>query len=219
MAYSSSESTFRRISDVTYGAAARFSAPPIVVSSSAVKRASIWPCLNSGFRAASKTASAAATPIPLSAPRVVPLARIHQSSSLFFSSQTLMGSVLKLMGVSELALVTMSMWHWMQTPGAASCPGLGGSLKRTFPALSVSTEQFSGSARELRTLLKLSSSCDGRGVSVQRRKYFHSALGSGSSSSSLCDSLRFSSVSAARLILPTPLSPLSIRCFALQPRE
>ena len=55
-------------------------------------------------------ASAAAQPIPLSAPKVVRSALI-QSPSLY----VMMGSVLKLIFRSGVASVTMSMWFWMIT--------------------------------------------------------------------------------------------------------
>ena len=73
---SSSESRFIRISPLRiFGS--RLKAPVIPVSSSIVNSASTGPC---SISFDSSTAIAAATPIPLSAPRVVPFAVTHSPS-------------------------------------------------------------------------------------------------------------------------------------------
>ena len=98
---SSSESRFRRISPFTVPGF-NPNAPNIPVSSSLVMRASNGPCFRS---LASSTAMMAATPSPLSAPRVVPFA-FTQSPSIYVS----MGSFSKsfsMPGVAGLRIITL----------------------------------------------------------------------------------------------------------------
>mmetsp|Transcript_49587 Transcript_49587/g.124685 ORF Transcript_49587/g.124685 Transcript_49587/m.124685 type:complete len:226 (+) Transcript_49587:642-1319(+) len=99
-AYSSSLSRLMSRLALRKGALPRRSAPPMVVSSSTVKRHSSGPCFASGSRS---SASIAAQPMPSSAPSVVPVAFNHSPSI-----RQLIGSLSKSKTVSLFAEHTMS---------------------------------------------------------------------------------------------------------------
>ena len=96
---SSSESRFINISPFSRPGF-KPNAPVIPVSSSTVKSASIGPC---SISFDSSTASAVATPIPLSPPRVVPVAFTQPSTM-----RGLIGSFRKSCSTSEFFCGTMS---------------------------------------------------------------------------------------------------------------
>mmetsp|Transcript_31690 Transcript_31690/g.59089 ORF Transcript_31690/g.59089 Transcript_31690/m.59089 type:complete len:266 (+) Transcript_31690:1120-1917(+) len=111
----------------------RPAAPRMSFSSADVNKISIWPALNFG---SCKIAIAAATPIPLSAPRVVLSAFNHPSSTY-----PVIGSTSKLCNFPFACSQTISMCAWIATLGAFSYPGLAGRLSSRLPCSSVSTEQ------------------------------------------------------------------------------
>ncbi len=107
-------------------------APYIPVSSSTVKSASNGGCTT--FLSA-KIAIAVATPIPLSAPSVVPLAVTHSPFSSMYAS---MGSFSKSKTLSLFFCGTISMWPCRITPGWFSNPAEAGLRMSTLPISSVS---------------------------------------------------------------------------------
>ena len=111
-------------------AGSRALAPVRPVSSSTVHRISSGPWTASG---SSATAMAVATPMPLSAPRVVPSA-LTQSPS----TRTSMGSFTKSKSTSEFFSQTMSRWPWRITVGADSWPGVAGTFTARLPVASLS---------------------------------------------------------------------------------
>ena len=105
----------------------RANAPYIPVSSSTVKSASKGGCTTS---LSARIAIAVATPIPLSAPRVVPLAVTH---SPFSSTYASMGSFSKSNTLSEFFCGTISKCPCRIIPGWLSIPALAGLRIRTLP--------------------------------------------------------------------------------------
>ena len=131
-------------------------APVMPVSSSMVNRASMagW-----GMSLESKMAKMAATPIPLSAPSVVPSARTQSPSTYI-----LMPCVSKSKSVSAFFWHTMSRWLCNTMCRLPSMPGVAGLRIKTFPTSSVwvSNPQFlPKSMTQLRTS---SSFFEGRGM-------------------------------------------------------
>ena len=120
-----SESRFSRISPCSSPSGSPL-APNIPVSSSAVIRASIGPCFKS---LASITAMMAATPSPLSAPKVVLFAFTH-SPSIHGS----IGSVSKLCLLSGVFCGTMSICACRMIPLRFSIPGVAALRISTLPA-------------------------------------------------------------------------------------
>ena len=120
-----SESRLSRISPCSWPSGSSL-APNMPVSSSRVMRASMGPC----FKVlSSMMAMIEATPRPLSAPSVVPLAFTH-SPSIHGS----MGSVSKLCCDSGVFCGTISMWACRMMPLRSSIPGVAGLRMWMFPA-------------------------------------------------------------------------------------
>ena len=122
-----SESKFMRMSP-SNSPSGKSLAPNIPVSSSAVMRPSIGPCFKF---LSSMTAKMAATPIPLSAPRVVFFAFTHSPSI-----QVSIGSVSKLCLLSGAFCGTMSMCACKITVFLFSMPAEAGFFITTFLASS-----------------------------------------------------------------------------------
>ena len=133
-------------------------APNIPVSSSAVISPSTGPCFRS---LASMTAMMAATPSPLSEPRVVPLA-FTQSPSIYVS----MGSVTKLCVLSLLFCGTMSMCACKIMPLRFSMPGVAGLRMTMLPAASLKASTPTLAAKSSRNCCIFSRCPEGRGTCV-----------------------------------------------------
>ena len=103
-------------------------APTMPVSSSIVNKASIGPCFSSLL---SSTAMAAATPMPLSAPSVVPFA-FTQSPSIMVS----IGSVSNVCFLSLFFCGTISTCACKITGVRFSMPGVAGLRIKILPVLS-----------------------------------------------------------------------------------
>ena len=150
--------------------ASRPLAPSMPVSSVAVKSASMGPCSTS---VEARMAMVAATPMPLSAPRVVPLA-FTQSPSTMVS----MGSFSKSWALSLFFCGTMSRWPCRITPLRFSIPGVAGFRMMIFPASS----RMVSKPRPLPNCSTwsriISSWLEGRGICVSPWKKFHSGAGS-----------------------------------------
>ena len=125
---SSSESRFSRISPCMKPFCIS-KAPVRPVSSSRVKRHSMGPC---SMLSSANTASPVATPMPLSAPSVVPLAFNH-SPSIHVS----IGSFKKSCSTSLRLSGTMSIWACKTTVFLFSIPGVAGFSNKTLPQASV----------------------------------------------------------------------------------
>ena len=152
-----SESRFRRMSPCSSPAGSSL-APNMPVSSSRVMSASIGPC----FRLLSSiTDMMAATPSPLSAPNVVPLAFTQP-----LSIQGRMGSVSKLCVDSVSRSGTMSMWACRMTPLRFSMPADAGLRITMFPAGSLKASTPASLAKSSRNCWIFSRCPDGRGTCV-----------------------------------------------------
>ena len=144
-------------------------APSMPVSSVAVISASNGPCTTSSD---SITAKIAATPIPLSAPSVVPSALTHSPST-----RTSMGSFVKSNRLSPFFCGTMSMCACRMIPLRDSMPGVAGLRRITFPASS--TVQAMPCVRASATrYARIASSCrDGRGTRAISANFSHTSRG------------------------------------------
>ena len=131
-------------------------APVSPVSSSTVNSPSIAPSLRS---LSLRIARVIATPIPLSAPRVVPLA-VSLSPSIVSG----MGSFEKSCDTSLFFSHTMSMWLCRTIVGRSSIPGLAGLLMTTFSTLSVSYLRLCFLAKSMRYSLIFPSCFEQRGI-------------------------------------------------------
>ena len=150
--------------------ASRFLAPSSPCSSDTVKSSSSGPCATS---VSSATASAAATPMPLSAPRVVPFATT-QSPSTTTSSRPSRGSY----GLSGSRSHTMSRCAWRTTVGPRSRPAELGTCTTTLPSSSTADSKRR-SAAQRRTCSRASASCfGGRAISVSSEKRAQTPAGS-----------------------------------------
>ncbi len=152
-----SESRLSRMSPCS-SPSGRSLAPYMPVSSSAVMSASMGPCLR---LLSSMTAMMAATPSPLSAPRVVPRAFTH-SPSIHGS----MGSVSKLCVDSGVFCGTMSMCACSMMPLRPSMPGVAGLRMCMLPAGSFSAKTPASLAKLSRNCCILSKCPLGRGTCV-----------------------------------------------------
>ena len=103
-------------------------APSMPTSSSMVKSASRGPCLSVS---SARIAREKATPIPLSAPSVVPSAVIQSPSCIVW-----IGSVSKLCTLSEFFCGTMSRCPCSVATGRSSSPGVAGLRINTLPTSS-----------------------------------------------------------------------------------
>ncbi len=145
-------------------------APSSPCSSDTVKRSSRGPCAISGSSAA---AIAAATPIPLSAPSVVPSAST-QSPSRTTLIRPSRGSY----GLDGSRSHTMSRCAWRTTVCAPSRPDEAGIWTTTFPAASTSDAKPRSPAQP-NTCARAASSCfGGRGIRVSSRKCSQTRRGS-----------------------------------------
>ena len=151
---SSSESRLSRIEPLSMPSP-RLLAPVRPVSSSTVNRASTGPCTRV---LSTITASDAAIPIPLSAPRVVPSARSQSPSTM-----VLIGIVSKSNDLS-FDSHTISICDCRTTVGASSLPGVAGLLITTLPIASVRTAILLRAAKSRRYSRIFSSFFDGRGT-------------------------------------------------------
>ncbi len=116
---------------------------------------------------------AVATPMPLSAPSVVPLAFTQSPST-----RTSMGSVMKSNSTSEFFSQTMSRWPWMITVGADSWPGVAGTFTVKLPVASLRTSKPFSFA-QASTWAEIFSSClEGRGTRRMPSKWDQTCLGS-----------------------------------------
>ena len=143
-------------------------APVRPVSSSIVKSISSGPCSS---ERSSATASAAATPMPLSAPRVVPLAR-----STLPSRTSSIGSFVKSCTLSAFFSQTMSRCAWRQTLAARSFPAVAGFSTRTFPAASWRASRPSCRAVSSTYCAAAASFFEPRGMRESAAKCFQSEL-------------------------------------------
>ncbi len=144
-------------------------APISPCSSSTVRRTSIGPCTRS---LSSNTAIPAAHAIPLSAPRVVPLARTQSPSTIVW-----IGSFKKSNSTSLFFSATISWCPCNTIVGAFSCPGVAGLVITTFPTASVLTGILCFSAQPTRNAFILSRWCVGRGTRVISSKHCQSSVG------------------------------------------
>ena len=133
-------------------------APVRPVSSSTVKSASRGPCSTAGSISA---ASAAAMPMPQSAPSVVPSALTHPSSM-----RVRMASCSKSNSTSEFFSQTMSMCDWRMTAGRFSKPGVAGLRMTTLPVASLRYSMPWRSANATRKSMIRPSFFEGRGTCV-----------------------------------------------------
>ncbi len=145
-------------------------APVRPCSSETVKRSSSGPCGSSG---SSDTASAAATPIPLSAPSVVPSART-QSPSTRTSMRPSRGSN----GLAGSRSQTMSRWAWRTTTCALSRPEEAGTRTTTLPSSSTVASRDRAAAHASTCARACPSAFDGRGISVSSKKRSQTSAGS-----------------------------------------
>ena len=133
-------------------------APSIPVSSVAVINTSTGPW---GISFDNRIAIPVATPIPLSAPRVVPSAVTH-SPSIYAS----IGSLVKSCCLSSFFWGTMSRWPCRITPLRFSIPGVAGLLNNILLASSISAWIPFSFAQFITNSLAFSSWFDGRGTWV-----------------------------------------------------
>lgn len=152
---SSSESRFSRMSPLMKPSC-KAKAPVSPVSSSTVNRHSTGPC---SILSSARMASSVATPIPLSAPSVVPLAFSH-SPSISVS----IGSVRKSCFTSLFFSHTMSTCDCSTTVFRFSMPGVAGFLISTFPASSTFVSNLCFSPNAFRKAIIFSSFLEGRGT-------------------------------------------------------
>ena len=166
---SSSVSRFNKISPVNWPGF-KPSAPVIPVSSSMVKSASIagW-----AMSLLSKILIMAATPSPLSAPKVVPLA-FTQSPSTYIS----IPCVSKSKSTSLFFWQTMSRWDCKTTVWRFSIPAVAGFLMITFPTSSTEVGKPRFSPKFLIKAITLSSFLEGRGTALSAAKFFQIFWGS-----------------------------------------
>ena len=111
----------------------------------------------------------AATPMPLSPPRVVPSPRIQSPSRT-----SLTGSVRKSCSVLLSFSHTMSRWAWRITAGPGALPGL---YTTTLPAPSATQRSPVRAAAPSTYSLILSSCFDSLGIAEISRKNLHTASG------------------------------------------
>ena len=161
-------SIFSRMSPFRVSAL-RWLTPYMQVSSSAVIRASRGPCSMSFD---SKTAMMAATPIPSSAPNVVPFALSHSPSTHVW-----MGSVSKLCVLSSVFWGTMSMWACITAVRQFSLPGVAGLRITMFSALSLNASMPRSAAHCSRNSCTFCKCPLGRGTCVSRWKFCQISLG------------------------------------------
>ncbi|CDD14487.1 uncharacterized protein BN675_02843 [Parabacteroides merdae CAG:48] len=144
-------------------------APVSPVSSSTVKRHSIGPC---SISSDARIASSAATPMPLSAPRVVPLAR-----SQFPSTIVSIGSWSKSCAVPLFFSQTISMWDCKTTVGRFSLPGVADLDIRMLPTASFLIAILYCLANDSRNSIIFPSFFEGRGTCVTWWKNFQTISG------------------------------------------
>jgi len=154
---SSSESRLTRYLPVSISSPSS-KAPVRPVSSSTVKSASTGPCSTEG---SIRTASAAAMPIPQSAPSVVPSALTHPPSM-----RVRIGSRSKSNSTSEFFSQTMSICDWRITVGRFSKPGVAGLRITTLPTASFLYSRLCFRAKSTRNSMILPSFFEGRGTRV-----------------------------------------------------
>ena len=145
-------------------------APVIPVSSSIVNKASIAGCLMV-FEA--NTLIIAATPIPLSAPNVVPSARTQSPSTII-----LIPSVSKLKLVSEFFWCTISKCDCNTTVLRFSMPFEAGFLIITFPTGSTIVSRFNFFPKSTINCITFSSFLEPLGTAFKSAKLFQSSVGS-----------------------------------------
>ena len=175
---SSSESRFNRISPFMKPSF-KANAPVNPVSSSTVNRHSNGPC---SMVSSARIASSVATPIPLSAPSVVPLAFIH-SPSISVS----IGSTRKSCSTSLFFSQTISTCDCKMTVCRFSFPGVAGFLIKTFPASSTLVSRLCFSPNAFKYAIIFSSFFEGRGTWHISAKYLNTPAGLSS-----CFSILFS---------------------------
>ena len=158
---SSSVSRLSRISPSS-SPSGRALAPTMDVSSSAVMSALIGPCTSV---LSSMTAIMAATPIPLSAPRVVSVA-YSQSPSI----RVTIGSFTKSWFEAGVFCGTMSICACRITPLRFSIPGVAGFFITTLPAGSINASTPALAAKSRRACCTFSRCPEGRGTCVSRWK-------------------------------------------------
>ena len=166
---SSSESRLMRYLPVSISSPSS-KAPVRPVSSSTVKSASTGPCCTAG---SIMTASAAAMPMPQSAPSVVPSALTHPPSMC-----VRIGSLSKSNSTSEFFSQTMSMWDWRITAGRSSKPGVAGLRITTLPMASFLYSMLCFRAKSTRNSMILPSFFEGRGTRVMASNCSHTIRGS-----------------------------------------
>ena len=150
---SSSESRFNRISPFI-NPSFRANAPVSPVSSSTVNKHSNGPC---SIVSSARIASSVATPMPLSAPNVVPFAFSH-SPSISVS----IGSVRKSCSTLLFFSHTMSTCDCNTTVCRFSLPGVAGFLINTFPASSTLVSRLCFSPNAFKYAIIFSSFFEGR---------------------------------------------------------
>ena len=148
----------------------RRAAPVSPVSSSMVNSSSSGPC---GNAVSPITASIAATPMPLSDPRVVPAA-VRYSPCI---SGT-MASVAKSNATSAFFSCTMSRWDWRTVMPAPSWPVVAGLRTTRLPAASAWWARPRRSADATMWPRMRPSSFDARGIVRMVSKCRHRAVGS-----------------------------------------
>ena len=165
---SSSESRFNKIRPLK-SLGSSFSAPVRPVSSSTVKMHSIGPCCTVG---SAMTARAAATPMPSSAPNVVPLA--WSQSPLMTAS---IGSFSKSWTLSLFFSHTMSVCACKMIVLRSSNPGVAGAFMMTLPQGSTIYSTLCSLAQFSRYSTILPSFFEGRGTAKMPWNSFHTHSG------------------------------------------
>ena len=150
--------------------AERASAPDSPVSSSTVNKHSIGPC---SISFASNIAKAVATPMPSSAPKVVPSAFNH-SPSIFGT----MASFSKSKTLSLFFSQTISICDCKQTQGEFSFPFVAPLRIITLPISSETYSKFLSFAQLIRYSVIFSSCFEGRGIERISSKNLNKLFGS-----------------------------------------